>query len=388
MERKITISLLVGIIFVASMLRAPITSVGPLIGIISQDLELSGGQSGLITTIPLVAFAVVSPIAPKLAKKITSERTILSALIILILGLGIRSIPSIATLFIGTTIIGCGIAICNVLIPSIIKKEFSQKSGLVTGIFSVSMNLSGAIASGISVPLVESFGFRWNVALSLWAILALVALISWLPQLSRTDRPTVTELRQVKPTIWHSKLAWSVTLFMGIQSFIFYILVAWLPEMLVSQGISAAKAGGMLSLLQFTLLPITFIVPILAEKKANQRGYVLVTFSLFMLGIIGLMNSQSLIITLSIMSIGLAGGMAFSLAMLFFNLRTRDANQAAELSGMAQSVGYLLAAVGPFLFGLLHDQTNSWQLSLYLLIFMTVILLLVGLKASSQEMID
>ncbi|UUV98058.1 CynX/NimT family MFS transporter [Vagococcus luciliae] len=387
MEKKINKVLLLGIIFVAMNLRSPITAVGPLIGIISDDLILSGGQAGLITTIPLMSFAIISPIAPKLANKWTIEKTIFGALIVLVLGMFLRAIPQLTFLFLGTTLLGAAIAICNVLIPGLVKKEFPHQSGLVTGIYSVSMNLTGAIASGISIPLVRKIGLDWNVALGLWSILALTAFVCWLPQLKRQDKEVQEMTPQENSSIWTSTLAWSVTLFMGIQSFIFYVLVAWLPEMLVDKGLSTIQAGGMLSLLQMTLLPITFIVPIIAEKRPNQKSFVWVSFLLFAFGILGLMGNNMKIVSLSIMGIGIAGGIAFSLSMMFFNLRTTSAKQAAELSGMAQSIGYLLAATGPFLFGFLHDVTKTWQSSLIILLMMTSILLIVGLNSAKKRVI-
>ncbi|NKC69201.1 CynX/NimT family MFS transporter [Vagococcus fluvialis] len=385
MKRKMNYLLLLGIIMIATNLRAPITSVGPLVGTITNSLNLTGAQAGLITTLPLIAFAIISPIAPKLARKFGTETTILGALILIILGLSIRYLPFISTLFLGTAILGCGIAIGNVLIPSIVKQEFQNQSGLVTGIYSVSMNLTGAIASGVSIPLIEKLGWTWNQAFSLWIILAALALLAWLPQLKNKKATPEVNVVDTNNSIWHSSLAWSVSLFMGIQSFIFYVLVAWLPEMLISQGIPSSKSGGMLSLLQLTLLPTTFIIPIIAEKRPNQKSLVVISFTLFTLGISGLMFSSLAVISLSIIAIGIAGGIAFSLSMMFFNLRTSTPKEAADLSGMAQSIGYILAAVGPFLFGLLHDLTNNWQSSLFLLIGMTIILLFVGLDAGSSK---
>ncbi|MGF2055884.1 CynX/NimT family MFS transporter [Vagococcus fluvialis] len=385
MKQKMNYLLLLGIIMIATNLRAPITSVGPLVGTITNSLNLTGAQAGLITTLPLIAFAIISPIAPKLARKFGTETTILGALILIILGLSIRYLPSISTLFLGTAILGCGIAVGNVIIPSIVKQEFQNQSGLVTGIYSVSMNLTGAIASGVSIPLIEKLGWTWNQAFSLWIILAALALLAWLPQLKNKKAIPDVNVVDTNNSIWHSSLAWSVSLFMGIQSFIFYVLVAWLPEMLISQGIPSSKSGGMLSLLQLTLLPTTFIIPIIAEKRPNQKSLVVISFALFTLGISGLMFSSLTVISLSIIAIGIAGGIAFSLSMMFFNLRTSTPKEAADLSGMAQSIGYILAAVGPFLFGLLHDLTNNWQSSLFLLIGMTIILLFVGLNAGSSK---
>ena len=388
MEKKINISLLLGIVFVAMNLRSPITSVGPLIGLISKELTLSGGQAGLITTIPLIAFALVSPIAPKLAYRWTIERTIFYALICLMIGMILRSIPSFLFLLVGTVILGTAIAICNVLLPGLVKKEFPSMSGVVTGVYSVSMNLTGAIASGVSIPLVQKMGLDWNMALGIWSLLSIVAFIGWFPQLKRHDRVVEEVSSQEVISLWASKLAWSVTLFMGIQSFIFYVLVAWLPEMLVEKGLTTAQSGGMLSLLQMTLLPITFIIPIIAEKRPNQQLFVWIAFLLFAFGIAGLLSDNMLLLILAIMSIGIAGGIAFSLSMMFFNLRTTSSRQAAELSGMAQSIGYLLAASGPFVFGFLHDVTNTWIISLVVLLGLTVVLLFAGLVASQDKVIQ
>lgn len=387
MDQKKNYILLLGIIIVSTNLRAPITSVGPLASILAEDLHLSAAQNGLVTTIPLVAFAIVSPLAPKIAARFSIERTIFGALLTILFGMGVRFIPSILTLFVGTSILGCGIAICNVLIPGLVKKEFYHNSGLVTGLFSVSMNLAGAIASGVSIPLVTSLGMTWNKALSIWAILTLVSIVVWLPQLKKRDKAERKIVATNEVSVWKSPLAWCVTLFMGIQSFVFYALVAWLPQILADQGVSAAKAGSMLSLLQLTILPLTFIVPIVAEKVSNQKLFVIINFGFYVIGIFGLMFGQGFVTTLAIISLGVAGGIAFGLVMMFFNLRTTTAGEAAELSGMAQSMGYLLAAVGPFLFGFLYDQTGNWQISLFVLIGVVIIFLLVGLKAGSDEVI-
>lgn len=192
---------------IATNLRAPITSVGPLVGTITNSLNLTGAQAGLITTLPLIAFAIISPIAPKLARKFGTETTILGALILIILGLSIRYLPSISTLFLGTAILGCGIAVGNVLIPSIVKQEFQNQSGLVTGIYSVSMNLTGAIASGVSIPLIEKLGWTWNQAFSLWIILAALALLAWLPQLKNKKATPEVNVVDTNNSIWHSSLA-------------------------------------------------------------------------------------------------------------------------------------------------------------------------------------
>lgn len=390
-NKKKNYILLLGIVLIAANLRSPITSVGPLIGIISKDLNLSGGQSGLITTIPLLAFAFTSPLAPKLSRRFGLEKTLFYGLIVLITGMLIRYIPTISTLFLGTLVLGCGISVCNVLLPSLVKSEFSNHSGFATGMYSIGMTFSGALTTAASIPLVENIGLSWNQALSVWAILAIVALISWLPHVKnaiKKETVSITDIEKSDTSLFNSYLAWSVTLFMGIQALIYYVLVTWLPQMLVEQGLSASQAGNMASLQQMVLLPITFISPLIIEKTKDQRLLTGLSSLIFFFGILCLCSTNILVITLSIILIGIGGGLAFSLSMMFFNFRTSTPRKAAELSGMAQSLGYLLAAIGPFLFGVLHDQTHSWTASLVFLLSFTIVLFLVGLKAGSNEVID
>lgn len=174
--------IILGIVLIAMIMRSPLTSVGPLIGSIRESLELSNATAGLLTTLPLLAFALLSPFAPFLARRLGVERTLLYALILLMVGIAIRSLAATASLFAGTALIGLAIAVCNVLIPSLVKRNFAHQVGLMTGVYSVSMNLSGAIASGVSVPVARDLGFGWNGALGIWGVLVLLAALFWLPQ--------------------------------------------------------------------------------------------------------------------------------------------------------------------------------------------------------------
>ena len=186
--------------------------------------------------------------------------------------------------------------------------------------------------------------------------------------------------RQVKAkSIWKSPIAWSVTVFMGVQSFIFYTMMTWMPEIIQSNGYSISAAGWLLSLLQFAIIPITFIIPIIAGKLENQRLLSSLTAILFFIGFFGLFFGVFL--PLWVIVIGIASGSAFGLAMMYFTLRTNDSQQASELSGMAQSIGYLLAALGPIVFGWLHDITAGWHAPLILFLVMPIILLIAGLGA-------
>ncbi|OMF65226.1 MFS transporter [Paenibacillus sp. FSL R5-0766] len=382
--------IILGIIVIAANLRTPLTSVGPLVGFIRDDVHISNTLAGLITTVPLLAFALLSPLVPKLGRRYGVERIILIALIFLTVGIVIRSLSGAVHLFIGTAVLGFAIAICNVLLPSIIKRDFPNKIGSMTGVYSISMNLCGAIASGISVPLAMNAGLKWQGALGIWGILSFVSILCWLPQLRNQTKQTATTSQHMASNdvnVWRSPLAWQVTLFMGIQSMVFYVLIAWLPEILKQQGIDSNQSGWYLSIMQLAMLPFTFIVPVIAGRMSNQRLLVVITSILLLTGTLGLLYGSSNVILLWIVILGIGGGFAFSLAMMFFGLRTENAHQAAELSGMAQSIGYLLAAIGPALIGYLHDATNSWHLPLFILLGASVLLFIVGIGAASNRVV-
>lgn len=380
--------LLLGILLIAANLRASITAVGPIVSDIQSSFGLSSAMTGLLTTLPLLAFALVSPLAPRFAQRISMENTLFLAMVILTGAIVIRSLPFAAALFAGTVLLGMAIAAANVLLPSLIKRDFPTSVGMMTGLYSVVMNLGAALASGFSIPIAEQLGFGWQGMLAFWSLIALIATASWLPQ----TRP-ITRIRHLKktgdrvkrPSMLGSALVWQVTLFMGLQSFCFYVNISWLPEILFDRGMSHADAGWMLSLLQFVSLPATFIIPVIAGKQASQRGLAVLTAALLLIGYLGLLIGSSALIPVCMILLGIAGGSGFSLAVMFFVLRTRSTEQSAQLSGLAQSIGYLLAAAGPLLFGFIHDRTHNWIVSLAMLAVVTVIFGIIGWGAGANK---
>ncbi len=377
--------LIIGIMLIAANLRAPITAVGSLINDIVDDLQLSNAVAGSITTIPLLAFAIFSPFAPKIAQRFGLERTIFYSMIALTIGIFIRSTSSIALLFGGTILLGLAISIGNVLLPGYVKLKFPHQIGLMTGLYAVFMNIFGALASGISVPLSNVGSLGWQGALAVFGGLSLLATIVWMPQLKQNIVPPKVTSQEKKPSLLKSPLAWSVTLFMGTQSLLFYTIVAWLPPMLQTKGYSPESAGWMLFAVQMTIVPVTFIVPIIAGKMKNQFGLAIFTALAFATGIIFLIINEPILILPAVISLGIGAGSAFSLAMMLFTLRTNTVDEAAQLSGMAQSAGYLLAATGPVIFGKVYDLTLDWDTSLYILLSMTLIILFAGLYASQSK---
>lgn len=379
----------IGIILLASTLRGPITSVGPLVPAIRDSLGVSNTVVGAISTVPLLAFALVSPFAPKLANRIGIEKTIFLSLIILAIGIITRSISGVVLLFIGTALIGIAIAFGNVLLPGFTKMSFPFKVGIMTGIYSVSMNVFGALATGISVPMSEIKGIGWQGSLGAWVLLVGIALIIWYLQTKKplTASEFVRNEAQKKNNMWMSFTAWQVTIFMGIQSLMFYTALAWLPEILQLYGYSSNEAGWIVSLMIFSTIPFMFFIPVVADQLKNQVILGVLTGLSFILGVLGLLYGSYSYVAIYTILIGVGCGSGFSLTMMFFSLRTKDGFEAAELSGMAQSFGYLLAATGPVLFGGIHDLTNSWTAPLMMLLILSIITTFAGALAGRRVMI-
>ncbi|OUB05086.1 hypothetical protein BK708_41740 [Bacillus thuringiensis serovar yunnanensis] len=388
-NKRNLILLIFGIILIAANLRAVFMGIGPLISQIHSDTEISNGLSGLLTTIPLIAFASISPITSEIARRFGVEKTLFISLITLSAGIFIRSIPSVYFLFIGTIIIGAGIAICNVLLPSVITRDFSRdKVGIMTGIYAISMGLFAAFTSSVSIPLSHSIG--WRGALMLPEIFTILAVVMWLPQVSRKQKhPKIIEQveKQVPHNVWSSKLAWYISLFMGLQSFGVYVTVAWLPAIFIEHGMSATSSAFMLTLIQFISLPVMFIAPIIAGHRKSQSFLVIIATLLGIIGYLTLFSSTLTVNLIGAALIGICQGANASLAIMFFSLRARNVQQSAALSGMAQSIGYIIAAIGPILFGELHDIYSTWTISIFVLIIFTVAQLAMGWRAGKDEYI-
>jgi CP family cyanate transporter-like MFS transporter len=393
-----SILFVLGILLLAANLRPALTGVAPLIGQIRADTGISNGAAGLLTTLPLLAFALLSPVAPRVARRFGLEGVLLASLLVLAAGILLRWVGTITALFLGTAILGAAIAFGNVLLPGLVKREFPERAGLMTSVYSTSLGISAAFAAGVSVPLTKLDGIGWRGALAVWALPALLACVAWLPQLTRKDLPADASAPG-SPGIrdlWRSPLAWQVTLFMGLQSLAYYVTLTWLPEILQEGGMGAARAGWMLGLSQAVAILAMFSAPVLAERRPSQRGIVVVAVLLASTGALGLLFAGSAAAALWVVLLGLGQGASFSLALAFFALRSPDAGHAATLSGMAQSVGYLLAAAGPFLFGVLRDATGTWKVPLALLLAIMACLLIAGLgaardahvRAPTQENLD
>ncbi|MHA0856559.1 CynX/NimT family MFS transporter [Paenibacillus sp. CMAA1364] len=382
--------LITGIVLVAFNLRPAITSVGPLVGIIQNDIGLAHWSAGLLMSIPLVSFAVMSPLVPRIATRLSNEKTLLIGLIILLVGICIRSISMTVFLFSGTLLVGAGIAIGNVLLPVIVKEKFPQRFGLMTSVYSTSMGLFASLASGISIPLAMDLNMGWQGALIVWGIPVVIGILVWvlILRINPSNNKEVKSVSISATRIWHSPLAWKIALFMGFQSSLFYITMSWLPEIIYNNGISRGTAGWLLSLTQIVGLPASFFVPIIA---ARLRSQVWIACALGMCSIAGYgglwLSSSYTTMIVSIILIGIALGGNFPLALSYIGIRTRNGQQAAELSGMAQSTGYVIAAVGPILIGYLYDIAHVWTVPLITLMIISILVMIFGMLSGRDEQV-
>lgn len=378
--------LIAGIVLIAINLRPALASVGPLIGTIRVSTGLSNTMLGLLTTLPLLAFGVLSTLTPLFSRRLGIEGTLALAMGLLTGGLLLRVISVNWALFGGTLLLGIGIAFGNVLLPSLVKRDFPNHTGVMTSVYSSTLGLGATLGAGLSVPLAHGLNWGWRWSLGAWAALSLLAFVVWLPQLNNLTLPKHDRsFRRSMKELGSSKIAWQVAFFMGLQSLAFYVVLAWLPEILQDRGLSASRAGWMLSLSQGMGIFGTILIPTWAEKIHDHRKLVWLLMISEAVSLVGFMFPDPFLVGLWASVIGVSLGGSFGLALYFIVLRSSNSQTATELSGMAQSVGYLLAAIGPTLFGAIHDLTQAWFIPLLFLLVIVGIKLFFGLGAGQPQ---
>lgn len=380
--------LVAGIILIALNLRPALSSLGPLVGMIREATGLSNTYLGLLTTLPLIAFGILSTLTPLFTRKYGIEKTLSGALALLTIGISLRALGYVPALFIGTILLGVAIAFGNVLLPSLVKRDFDKRSGFMTSLYSGMMGVGAALAAGLSVPIAKNLPGSWNTSLGVWGLLSFIAFVVWYPQVKQSQ-PTLKKrsFKKAMKELGSNMLAWKVALFMGLQSLAFYVILAWLPDILISKGFTTSEAGWYLSLSQVTGVAGSVLIPFIAAKKNDQRLLVLILILLEAVSLIGLWLGGNGGVPLWVSLIGFALGGSFGLALLFIVLRSTDSETTVELSGMSQSIGYLLAAIGPIAIGVTHDITDSWDTALFILFGILFIKLYMGIGAgSSQEL--
>lgn len=379
--------LIAGILLIATSLRVTFTGAAPLLDSIRADYGLTTAQTGLLTTLPLLAFGLVSPLAAGFARRFGMERSLTGALILICAGIAVRSLPSPTLLYVGTAIIGCGIALGNVLLPGLIKRDFSGHVAKMVGAYSLTMGGAAALGSALVVPLALS-GLGWQGALLALMAFPLLGFLVWLPQWRNHTPAAVTTSRSLHDKgIWRSALAWQVTLFLGINSLVYYVIIGWLPAILISHGYSEAQAGSLHGLLQLATAAPGLLIPLVLHKLKDQKGIAIGVALMCAVSAVGywLMPQQAVLWTLIF---GFGSGATMILGLTFIGLRAGSAHQAAALSGMAQSVGYLLAACGPPVMGKIHDASGDWHIPLIAVAVISLIMAVFGGLAGRDKEIN
>jgi len=384
---------LLGLLLIAANLRAAITVVAPLLTEIAARFALSTTVLGVLTATPIFIFALASPLATWLARNKGLEKAFVLALGCLAAGLLLRSSGSLAALFGGTVLIAVGIAIGNVLLPSLVKRDFAQDKGTLTSVYAVFIGISAALGGALAVPVAQ--WSSWPVALASPLLLAVLAVLFWLPRyqysqgLASVDAADVgdgddnTAPKNLSPKsltlsrpVYRYALAWYVTLFMGLNSFVFFLIIGWLPAMLQQAGYSAQQAGSLHGLMLLCgAFPALILMPLYRHLR-DQRLLNLVISLALLIGYWGVWQVPGWAMLWSAL-LGLSAGSGFVAALSLITLRTRNPLQATQLSGMSQLLGYLMAATGLLLTGWMRDIIGNWsgvlQLALACCIFMAAL---------------
>ncbi len=373
------IAALVGVSLVALNLRAPFTSLAPLLEQIMLDLSLSASQGGSVTALPLIALAIFSPLAPQFSQRVGIHPALCSAIFLVGVGIVIRSLGWESTLYIGTVILGAGVAFGNVLLPAFVKRHFPNHISMVTSSYIFLMGIGSTLAASLMIPIAHSNSSfilsGWALALSFNLIFVAAGLIYWLPKCMReklsvgskqhintkqsAEHSQNSGLSSSPLSLMRSKVAWVVTLALGINSFTFYSFAGWLPKILSDFGYSELDAGYIYGFLQFsTMIPGLLLMPVLAKWR-NHIALVSICSGSVVISLLGLIALPEYAV-FWVAYFGLSNCSTFIVVLSFIGLRTQNAEQAAALSGMSQCLGYALAATGPSLVGWSHSYTNGW----------------------------
>ncbi|WP_367432737.1 CynX/NimT family MFS transporter [Streptomyces celluloflavus] len=386
--------LLTGIVLASLNMRAALAGISPLLGEIGGHFHLAATASSLVTTIPLIFMGLGSIVAPKLARRWGTEAVLCGALLLLCGGIVLRIAPPVVALFAGCAVVGTSIALLNVLMPGLIKRDFPEKAAGMTALYSTAMIMGATVSAATAVPLENALG-SWQGSLASWALLAAVAAAIWIPQAAIARRgthhgeaaATVVHTVETGPKLSRSPLAWQVTLFMGSQSLIAYVAIAWMPTIFTDHGMGKSEAGLVFAFSTLVQMAGSFVVPVLAGRMRSQRLLGVAVAALMACGVTGLLVAPVAGAWLWAVLLGIGQGGALGLALTMMVLRSGDAHTAARLSGMSQTGGYLLAAVGPLALGAVHQLTDGWTVPIILLLAVCAGLALLGLGAGRDRRI-
>lgn len=382
--------LLVAVCLVAANMRPAITGLGPLLDQIGADTGLSVSALGVLAAVPLVAWALFSPLAHDLSRRFGQPRVLMWSLIVLLAGTLVRSIPGpVVSLWVGTAIIGIGIAIINVLMPAVVKRDFPSRVAAVTAAYTALLAGLGAVSSGVVVPIShitvggDPAGWRFALLVTGAALLPFAIGGWWWAHRGAEHAHVRASVPRGRTGIWSDPIAWLVAVYMGLQASMFYMFVTWLAPLSMSIGRSEVVAGIDVMVYQLFSLAGCLLLPLILRGGLERWAPALIP-SLAIVGVAGLMLAPSALLLWASL-IGLTGGATLAMSLTLMAQRARDHDASAALSGMSQSVGYVIAALGPIAFGSLHSLTGDWIASLALVLAVLAALTVVGLFAGRNR---
>jgi CP family cyanate transporter-like MFS transporter len=386
--------LVVGVLALGYNLRGAITSLPPVFPELQASLRLSGATISILAATPVICFGVVSGFAASLARRAGEERVLLGASIVLVAGLTARGAAPGALLFPGTILCSGAIAVMNVLLSSMIKRRWPERAGFLIGLYITALSAGAIVASLVSVPLWQGTGGSLALTLGWLAAPAALAVLLWLPQARSRPRspgtgasPVTAPARPARVAVHRYALTWHVTIFMGMQSLLYYATLSWLPTMLRDRGESAAAAGDLLALMGVGNLAVSMFIPMAAQRMRSQVAIVVPTTIAVAGGLAGLLYLPLGGAVAWALILGAGQNAALALAIFFTAARAPHAAAAASLSSLAQAVGYLLASAGPLEVGLLHSATGSWTAPVMVLFMLSGVMLAAGLLAARPRML-
>jgi MFS transporter, CP family, cyanate transporter len=368
---------LTAIVLLALNLRTLVASLPPLLTHVRADLGLSGFAAGLLTTLPVLAFGAFAPLAPRLTRRVSIERVLVGCAVLTAVAAGLRGAGGWAPLYLGCALAGLAVALAQAVLPVFIRLRHPEMTGMLTGAYSMSLTLGATLAAALAVPLDDWLG-SWEASLAAWALPAAVAALVWLPAALQAG---TTVKGPPSPGLWRNRLAWNVSLFMGVQSMAFYAGLTWLPSVFEDAGFSEGEAGSLQALGALVQLAPAFVVPVLAVRARNQIGLLVAIVVFSTAGVIGLILAPGAAV-LWILIFGFGQGGALGLGLILPVLRGADAASVASLTAMSLCVGYIVAAAGPWLLGAANDLTDGWTVALIVLAAICVLELAPGLPAS------
>jgi MFS transporter, CP family, cyanate transporter len=376
--------MMVALFMTGLSMRTAVTSVGAVLDDLEHGLHANGSIEGLITALPVVCFAALGTLTPRISQRIGSERLLVAALIAATAGMVLRSVAGSVWMFALLSVLALsGAAVSNVLLPSLVKRYFPDRIGRITALYTTALAIGTTLAAGLTVPIGD-LGDGWRLGLGSWAVLTAVAILPWLPGLRRDGE--VTASRAIPATrLATSQTAWALTAFFGFVNMQTYIIFGWFVKFLHAHDISSSTAGWMVALFSALSIPVSMVVPALASVRLRPVITVLCGCSL--IAYIGLAVSPNGGAWLWMVLAGLGAG-AFPVALMMIGLRARNAQSTAALSSFVQAIGYAVAGAGSLLFGVLYGSTQHWTLPLVLLIVALVLTYIAGIVASRERFVD